>query len=289
MIIKPFLTILHDYIARRWINCFVKKLSNTTIPWIKNTLIRIYIKLYKPSLQEAVKTNPKDYNNLKELFTRKLKPQARTIAQKPKVMIAPADGQLTSYGSIKKSTIITAKKHTYTINSLVAKNKHAFTTGYFTVIYLAPHNYHRFHMPLAGKITNITYIPGSFFAVNPKIESHVPDLFTRNERLVIDTENEFGYLTIIPIGAFIVGSITLNIPEFTESTNFDKISTRIYQEGSKIYLSKGEELGYFSFGSTIILLFTFKGNNFIWKQKTITKSEIFMGEPLGYIQYRHVK
>ncbi|SMN01550.1 Phosphatidylserine decarboxylase [uncultured Candidatus Thioglobus sp.] len=221
--------------------------------WLKNTFTRWFVKTYQVDLSQANRTNIKDYKHFNDFFTRSLKPDVRPIAQRP--IICPVDGTVSQVGNINDAQIIQAKNHSYSVQQLLANNKQAtqFTDGFFTTIYLSPKDYHRIHIPYDGTLIAMDYIPGNLFSVNQKTAENVGGLFARNERVVCYFETEFGLCAFVLVGAIFVGSMQtvwhgqINPPYAKKIQHFD------YQT-QNIKLKKGEELGRFNMGSTIIML-----------------------------------
>ena len=217
--------------------------------WIKNTFTRWFINKYQVNLAEAESDSISDYAHFNDFFTRALKPHARPISESS--IISPVDGVLSQAGQIKNSQILQAKGHYYSISQLLAGE--SLENGYFATIYLAPKNYHRIHMPLDGKLVSMRYVPGNLFSVNPKTVNKVNGVFARNERLVCLFDTVFGRVAFVLVGAIFVGSM---------ETSWQGQVTPPYGKEVKVYdyiekefeLFKGDELGRFNMGSTVIML-----------------------------------
>lgn len=207
---------------------------------LKNWAIKKFIRRYGVNLHEAIETDYQKYLSFNDFFSRRLKPDARLIDADISHIISPADGKISEIGHIKKNSILQAKNHAYTLENLLGGEKflHAdlFENGKFITIYLSPKDYHRVHIPIKGKLLQTVYIPGKFFSVNPATVESVPDLFAKNERVITFFDTASGKIAVIFVGAMIVGSIVITA-----------------QEGDT--LEKGQELGYFQLGSTVIVLF----------------------------------
>jgi phosphatidylserine decarboxylase len=225
------------------------KLAQCSIPWVKNILIRLFIFRYAIDLRMAEQSDIRHYTCFNHFFTRALKMNARPIDPKLSSIISPVDGTLSQMGKINKDQLIQAKKIFYSTAQLLTNAAWAeqFNQGYFATIYLSPRDYHRVHMPLDGKLIQMFYIPGKLFSVNPTTTETLPHLFTLNERLICLFETAVGKMALIFVGAMIVagivtrwqGKITAPLPPLTQP----------------ILFKKGDELGHFELGSTILLLF----------------------------------
>lgn len=212
----------------------------------KNTLIYAFMRAYGISLQEYARTKIDDYTSFNDFFTRELADGARTLQDG---LICPADGTVSQIGTICDGQIIQAKGRYYSLAQLLADNDtHYWHDGDFATIYLAPHNYHRVHMPFDGVLQRTRYIGGSLFSVNHATAQSVPDVFARNERLVCFFECEFGQAVVILVGAMIVGGIE------TVATGKITRTDGIHQHTHNLALKKGDELGRFYLGSTAIVI-----------------------------------
>lgn len=172
-------------------------------------------------------------------------------------------------GKITKGKLIQAKAKDYTLEALLANDKalaEKFTDGLFQTIYLAPHNYHRVHMPVSGILRKMIYVPGKLFSVSLFTADNIPDLFAKNERVICLFDSEFGPVAVILVGAMIVGSISTvwagNITPSDHARKNNKTYSVDYPDAA-IKLEKGAELGYFSLGSTVITLFAKEQINFV--------------------------
>lgn len=255
-------------------------LANSKLLWLKNFLITQAVKTFKINLKEAEFEKVEDYPTFNAFFIRRLKTNARQISCEPNVIIYPVDGKLAQFGHIKNDSIIVAKRVHYTLKRLLTSEElvHLFKNGSYFTLYLSPQDYHRVHMPFDGKLIKTLYIPGALFSVNPKIVSKIPDLFAKNERLVCLFETEFGIAAIIFIGAMLVAGIhTVWAGQISSSKNkhidIQDFATQSYN------FKKGEEIGHFQFGSSVIMLLPTQ-INFLSLQPN---SVIRMGQKLASI------
>lgn len=252
--------------------------------WFKNWMIQHFINKYHVDMSEAIKSKPADYIDFHQFFTRHLKPELRPIAHGEKSIISPVDGCISQIGSINDGKIIQAKGFDFTVEELFGgdtKLADQFFAGTFSTLYLAPKDYHRVHMPFAGKLKKMIYIPGHLFSVNQVTTQSVSNLFARNERVVCIFETAFGVMAIVFVGALIVGSIS-TVWEKNITSKHHKITSIDYDNhdnAEKIILERGDELGYFTLGSTVILLFA--PNMSVWHDEFKADSCVKMGIEIG--------
>ncbi len=224
---------------------------------LKNALIRLLSRVFHINLEEAASANPDDYPHFNAFFTRALKDGARPLNTDPAVWVSPADGTLSEHGLLQQGQALQAKGRHYSFAALCghAPWADAFHGGPFATIYLSPRDYHRVHMPCDGVLKETRYIPGRLFSVAPYTTRHIDRLFARNERLVCLFDTEHGPLVLVMVGAMLVSGIE-TVWEGVITPRVDKTPhTRRYSEtGEKqVALKKGEELGRFNMGSTVIL------------------------------------
>lgn len=253
-------------------------LANASHPSLKRFLIRSFMQHYSIDLQEALITDPDQYATFNAFFTRQLQPNARIIDDAANTIISPVDGKIAQIGDIVAGKMIQAKQFDFDLISLLtdATLANYFVNGKFATLYLAPHNYHRVHMPLAGKLIKTIYVPGKLFSVNLRTASLIPDLYSRNERLICIFETAIGQMAVILVGAMIVGNIQT---VWTTTPTVTKTIRHEYFSGN-VSLKKGEELGYFQLGSTVILLFADQTIN--WEKFLSVETIIRMGECIGH-------
>jgi len=255
-------------------------LANSQLGWVKNLLIKYFMEHYDVNMAEAMESDPFAYKSFNDFFTRKLKTNARDINNEATTITSPADGTLYQQGKIEQNTLLKAKNQIYNVHSLLGyKDEYStnFQDGYYHCIYLAPHNYHRVHMPCDGKLLNMRYVPGRLFSVNKTTAEHVDQLFARNERLICFFEGPIGNFVVILVGAMIVGSISTPWAGKVAPMNLRKI-TEINYTHNPVFLKKGEEMGCFSLGSTAITLFD---RDITPDTRLDADKEVWMGESLG--------
>ncbi len=221
--------------------------AKSEAPLIKGLFISIFCLLYKIDLSEAQREKASDYRSFNDFFTRSLKPGRRSIEG---TVSSPADGTVAALGNIDGDTLIQSKNHSYSLAKLIASDDIGdFSAGSFITIYLAPHNYHRVHMPWTGELHKATYVPGDLFSVNQSTALHLPDLFARNERLVCRFRTDTGPAVAVLVGAMLVAGIK---PAWLDKAYKPKL--QITTEMKRVF-HQGDELGQFEMGSTVILVF----------------------------------
>ena len=220
-------------------------------------LIKIFIKAFKVDMSEAKHSDPSYYRTFNAFFTRELKDDIRPIEDNDKQLCHSVDGRVSQFGKIIGDNIFQAKGHNYSLTTLLGGKPELasiFKGGEFATIYLSPKDYHRIHMPIDGKLTDMLHVPGELFSVNPLTAANVPGLFARNERVVTIFDTPVGKVAIVLVGATIVASI-----ETVWAGNITPPAGKTVQhwqyEDEDIRLSKGEEMGRFKLGSTIVVCF----------------------------------
>jgi phosphatidylserine decarboxylase len=248
----------------------------------KNLLISLFISRYQVDLSDAENEDPEAFESFNAFFTRALKPAARPINDLPGAIVCPADGAISELGAIEEDRILQAKGRDYTVGQLLSDPELAdsFTGGSFATVYLSPRDYHRVHMPTAGKLLRTIYVPGKLFSVNRTTADSVPDLFARNERLVCLFETANGLMGLVLVGAMIVAGIeTVWSGQICPGPNKARKLTDFSQHSPPIELAKGEEMGRFKLGSTAIVLF--EPNAVILDSALQADSPVRMGEHLA--------
>lgn len=265
----------------------VGKFAAARAGWFTQLFIRWFIRTYKIDMSEALHESPKAYKTFNEFFTRYLKPGLRPmLAQDDDQLAHPVDGAVSQLGNIDDGRIFQAKGHDYSLTELLGgdpRDAHPFRNGKFATIYLAPKDYHRIHMPCDGTLRKMIYVPGDLFSVNPLTAANVPNLFARNERVVAIFEGEFGRFAMVLVGATIVASIgTVWAGTVTPPTGAHVHSWDYPASGDNaIQLKKGEEMGHFKLGSTVVL--TFPEDAIDFDDDLEPGSVTRMGEILGEI------
>lgn len=268
---KKLLTIVLGFLASRRAGWFTHK----AIGW--------FVKRYKVDLAEAKQENIDQYATFNAFFTRELKHGSREIAAAG--LVSPVDGTISQLGKIHEQSLLQAKGKLYTLQSLLAEQKGAahYMDGQFATLYLSPRDYHRIHMPISGQLKRMVHVPGTLFSVNPVTVKNIDNLFAKNERLICYFENEhLGEFVVILVGATIVGSIQTAWHGVVNHDRPGQIRYWDYAHQS-FYLDKGEELGQFLLGSTVILLF--KEGKMQFNEDWVANKSIKMGEAMGELRH----
>ncbi|MEE4174850.1 MAG: archaetidylserine decarboxylase [Xanthomonadales bacterium] len=251
---KP-LALLQDVLPQHGLTQLVHRFMRSETGWLKNAQISAVGKLAGIDFSEAVSTDPDDYRTFNAFFTRELKPGARPLDPDPDALLSPCDGRVSECGALHNGRILQAKGHDYSIGALLADDPvcDALRDGRFWTIYLSPKDYHRVHMPLAGTLQRMIYVPGKLYSVAPYTVRHVPGLFAANERVVCVFDTDFGPFVQVLVGAMLVASMdTVWAGTVTPAPERTLARTR-YAPG-EVWLDRGEEMGRFNMGSTVISL-----------------------------------
>jgi len=273
---------LQYILPKRALSRLIYAVARSETRWIRNTFLRIFLSVYRLNMAEAVQPDPFAYRSFNDFFTRALRPGVRPIAAEPAAVVSPVDGTVSQCGAIEGELLIQAKGHHYSLQDLLAGDAEAVATyrgGSFACIYLAPYNYHRIHMPYGGIARDNVYVPGELFSVNAATARAVPGVFARNERLLCDFTTPLGRMAVILVGALFVGSIeTVHCGEVNPPPRGRKAPARI-ATGLGRQFAKGEELGRFNMGSTVILLF--ERNRIAWEPTLVPESTVQLGRPIA--------
>jgi len=209
-------------------------------------------------MSEAKKENFSDYESFNQFFIRELKDDVRKINENPTALCLPADGRVSQIGHIDDERLLQAKGHFFSLSDLLAGDEelvNTFKNGEFATIYLSPRDYHRVHMPCDATLRKMIYVPGDLFSVNPFLAEHVPNLFARNERVICVFDTEFGPMVQILVGATITASMSTVWAGVINPPRTGEVKVWTYQGDNAIKLTKGQEMGAFQLGSTVINLF----------------------------------
>ncbi|MES9844205.1 MAG: archaetidylserine decarboxylase [Candidatus Sedimenticola sp. 6PFRAG5] len=250
---------------------------------LKDRMIRGAIRIYDVDMSIAAEPNPAKYSCFNAFFTRALKPDARPLDSEEKAIICPVDGAVSQAGEIKNGRIFQAKGRNYTLEELLGDDRdmtRQFADGSFATIYLSPRDYHRIHMPLGGRLTRMSHVPGRLFSVSPSTTRTVPRLFSRNERVINLFETDAGPMAVIMVGAIFVASMD-TVWAGTVAPSSRRVSQWDYtaSEPQPVDLEKGDEMGRFNMGSTVILLFGKEA--MAWSDKLQSGDKVQMGEAIG--------
>lgn len=252
---EQFDLFVHRLLPKRAITEFGSHIANMRGGAVTTGIIRWFVGKYGVNMAEAANPDVASYPSFNEFFTRALKPGARPLAAAD--LVCPVDGAISQFGSIDGDRIFQAKGHDYTTTALVGGDQQLaaqFDGGSFATIYLSPRDYHRIHMPAAGRLQRMIYVPGALFSVNPATARGVPGLFARNERVVCVFEGEQGPFVLVLVGATIVGSMATVWHGVVNPPRTKDIREWRY-DGEPVQLRQGDEMGRFLLGSTVVMLF----------------------------------
>lgn len=286
--------ILQYLLPKRLITYLIGLIANWKGGWMTRYLISLFIRVYHINLKECYKSNINDYKTFNDFFTRQLNMSTRPIDMDPSTLIIPVDGIISQLGKITDTHLFQIKGSVYHLDELLAGHDNIinyFRDGIFTVIYIPPYDCHRVYMPCTGILREVLYIPGELFSVHPKIINNMPNILSRNERVICLFDTDFGYMAQILVGAIVVGSIVtswigpITPPRtgivkhwhYPAVTNNDKHKNNTQK--NSIILPKGKEMGFFKLGSTVINLFS--NNKVILNPQLKSNNIIRIGQPLA--------
>lgn len=261
-------------------------LARLRLGWVKNALIDNFIANYRPDMREAEEPDPRKYSSFNAFFTRALRPGARPVDPAPTTIVSPVDGTVSQIGRTDGSWLVQAKGLAYTLEALLDEAAPTwapvFQGGAFATLYLAPHNYHRIHMPFAGSLRAAWYVPGQLFSVNATTAARLPGLFAGNERVVCVFEEGTLSFALVLVGALFVGSISTvwhgdvvpRSPRVRGDLALDFVRTGLR-------LEKGAEMGRFNMGSTVILLLP--PGRAAWLEALAPGSAVRVGQALAHL------
>jgi phosphatidylserine decarboxylase len=254
-VVERLAVLLQYILPKQALTIFAGKVAGTRGGALTTRLIKWFVGRYKVNMAEAANSDISSYPTFNEFFTRALRSDARPLAAAD--FICPVDGAISQFGAIEKDQLFQAKGHTYSTTALVggdSKLAAQFQDGHFATIYLSPKDYHRIHMPCDGKLTRMIYVPGDLFSVNPVTARGVPGLFARNERVVCVFDTANGPFVLTLVGATIVGSMATVWHGVVNPPRSREVREWTY-DTQNIMLKKGDEMGRFLLGSTVVMLF----------------------------------
>jgi phosphatidylserine decarboxylase len=253
---------------------------------IKNLLIGLFMRGFKPDMTDAEVTDPFAFEHFNAFFTRALRAGCRPLAGDAQTLLSPVDGTMSELGRIEQDRILQAKGHFYTLQALLAgaapEWAPRFIGGQFATIYLAPYNYHRIHMPADGTLCDAWYVPGRLFSVSAMAARMVPSLFARNERLVLLFEGSCGAFAVIFVGALNVGSMATVWHGDVTPRRPRKITRLALPSAVDRFRARGAEIGRFNMGSTVVLLFA--ADRVSLEKQLAHGATMRLGQTLGHIR-----
>ena len=261
------------------ISRLTRHLARMRSPWLPRVL-DWFVRRYRVDLEEAAETDLARYETFNAFFTRALRPGARPVASEPDALVSPVDAAVSQIGPIDGTALVQAKGMHYTAAALLGSVERAalFSGGHFATLYLSPRDYHRIHMPVDGVLRETVYIPGRLFSVADHTVRTVPNLFARNERMAAIFDTPAGPMALVMVGALNVGSIETVWAGEVAPRSVHAPETVIYRQ-DEVRLARGEEMGRFNLGSTVILLFA--KDRMEWQEGLAPESKVRVGERIG--------
>ena len=278
------LAVLPQYLLpKKLVTQLAGRFASAELGGVTQAAISRFVAHYGVDMSEAAEPDITRYASFNDFFTRALRAGARPLADAD--YVCPVDGAISQFGAIERDQIFQAKGHHYSTCALLAGDAALaaeFENGQFATIYLSPKDYHRIHMPCAGRLLRMVYVPGDLFSVNPTTARGVPGLFARNERVVCVFDTARGPFVLVLVGATIVGSMATVWHGVVNPPRLGEIKRWNYQDQS-IELKQGDEMGRFLLGSTVVLLWpraTLKFNP-DWAPGGAVRVGQMMGKALG--------
>jgi len=265
------------FLPHHAISRIVYKLTRIESKFVPKS-IEIFSKAFGVNLKDAIHPEPSHYKTFNEFFTRQLKPELRPLANTQ--LVSPVDGTISQFGTIKDASLIQAKGVNYSLTTLLGGNSQQakqYEGGEFITIYLSPKDYHRIHMPCTGTLIEQVHVPGRLFSVAKHTVNTIKGIFARNERVVATFETKYGPMAMVLVGAINVAAIETVWSGLVTPPKGKSISTKNFEK-EQITLKKGDEMGRFNMGSTVILVFTKDAPKLTGLQ---TNQSLKMGEPLS--------
>ncbi len=271
---------LQHVLPQHYLSRLIRHFANCRWSVCKTPLIRWFTRHYRVDMAEAARSKLDDYACFNDFFTRALRADARPIAAQPAHVVSPADGTMSQFGRIADGRMIQAKGFMYHARELLGDDILAeqFRHGQFATVYLSPRDYHRVHMPLDGTLTDMLYVPGRLFSVNQTTAEHVPRLFARNERVITVFDTPHGKMALILVGAMIVAGIE-TVWAGEVAPNSRRVQHVSYTDADAIVLHKGDEMGRFKLGSTVIMLLA--NSALQWHDHVVAQAGIRMGQTVA--------
>lgn len=263
---------------------FVRRLALVRAAPVKNFLIRTFVRAYAVELEDVARPVPDGFEHFNAFFTRELAEGARPVDAAPDAVVSPVDGITSAAGRAERGRLLQAKGLHYALDDLLATDLDdaaAFEDGEFATFYLAPYDYHRVHSPLAGELLASSYVPGALYSVSDQTVRLLPRLFVRNERLVLRFTTAVGPMIVVLVGAMNVGSITTRWTG-TVLPRKRGVVERLPIDAAPATVAKGELLGWFNMGSTVIVLLP--AGTCSWREGLVPGERVRMGEAIGRLR-----
>jgi phosphatidylserine decarboxylase len=275
---------LQYLLPQHFLSRVVYRITRNRLPLVKNALIKSFIRGFHPDMSEAAQPDPLSYPSFNDFFIRTLRPGVRPVDPDPRALVCPVDGTISQIGRLDGTRLVQAKGHDYTLEALLGSPAwtERFAGGAFATLYLAPYNYHRIHMPMAGTLRAAWFVPGRLFSVNAVTAAAVPDLFARNERVVCVFEEGPLVFALVLVGALFVGSMsTVWHGDITPRRPRGKVELPLDSSRAPLRLEKGAEMGRFNMGSTVILLLPRDVAG--WPPTLRPGGRVWVGQPLAQL------
>lgn len=273
--------LLQYLLPKHWLTAIVYRVARVRNRSVKDFLITRFTKLYDVNVEEIKLSVPEDFATFNDFFIRELNDDARCIDEDPNSIVSPADGTISMAGSLQEDCLLQAKGLDYSLDDLLATDLDEcahYVDGRFATIYLAPYNYHRVHAPFDAELLAARHVPGDLFSVNDATAARVTGLFRRNERLVMHFRTPRGPAAIVFVGALNVGSISTPWSGEIRPRKSAVVET-IDISGHQTAVEKGDLLGWFNMGSTVILLLPDGAGE--WQDGLKPGKTLRMGEAIG--------
>lgn len=274
------LTLPQYLIPQHLLSRLILKLTRLQMGAITHWVIRRFIKYYGVDMNIAQSADVRDYASFNQFFTRTVKSRARPLDEAE--IVCPVDAEISQIGQIDNGSLLQAKGRYFQLNELLggqAKMVNLFEQGLFCTLYLSPKDYHRIHIPMTGRLTDMVYVPGRLFSVNQRTSRVVPNLFARNERVICLFETALGPMALILVGALFVGSMETVWAGTVTPNRLSQIEHWHYSEKTAPVLQRGAEMGRFNMGSTVIVLLD--ANQVAWLPEWAAQEHILMGQSLA--------
>ncbi|MDT0631602.1 archaetidylserine decarboxylase [Rubrivirga sp. S365] len=270
---SPFVRLQHA-IPQHFLSRAIGRLAASEVPWLSAPLVHLFAKAYAVNMAESERPGLRDYRSFNDFFTRSLAPGARPVDPDPSAVVSPADGVVSQSGVVERGELIQAKGVRYSLGGLAdVCAGPEYEGGAFATVYLSPKDYHRVHLPVAGRLVRTVAIPGKLFSVNASTEGEVEGLFAINERLVCEFETAFGKMLVVLVGALIVASI-----ETVWDGPRSPYKTKQVVEHDRAF-ETGDEIGRFLLGSSVVLAFERGGVTL--DPSLVAGAEVRMGARIG--------
>jgi len=268
-------------LPRHWLTAVIYRIARIRNTRVKDFLITQFVRLYDVDTEEIKLAPPQDFPTFNDFFVRELSDGAREIDKNPGSIISPVDGTVSVTGTLRGDNLLQAKGINYSLDDLLSidlEDSASYINGRFATIYLAPYNYHRVHAPFDGELVAARYVPGDLFSVNDATVSKVAGLFRRNERLIMHFRTTHGPAALIFVGALNVGSISTPWSGEIRPRKAGIVDA-IDISAHDANVLKGDLLGWFNMGSTVILLLPDGACE--WDEDLESGDAVRMGQPIG--------